>query len=204
MEKTGGSADVELTDEEIDTLVVIADPRRGRGRTVVRHNGYWSYVGVTTDAEGTPEWYVMPATVRRLEALGFLRQVTGGSAITNAARAVVTARRAAIAAATEMAASLLPPEQKARRDGYPALRGICHVWIKNVRLLGHVAPPGVGIAAGTIGDMEVLELSHDGRVINARFHPSGVGHGYGLVVVPSWEYVMEPSIAEFLSKPVSP
>lgn len=71
----------------------------------------------------------------------------------------------------------------------PALIGIVHLWLRNVRLLGYGARPNEYIAPGTVGDMEVIETSVDARVIHARFHPRGAGRGYGLVTWPEWEYV---------------
>lgn len=74
--------------------------------------------------------------------------------------------------------------------GQPSLIGICHVWIRRVRLTGYGATPNEYIPPGTVGDMEVTETSTDGRVIHARFHPADEQYvGYGLVTWPKWEYV---------------
>lgn len=75
---------------------------------------------------------------------------------------------------------------RVRRALQPSLIGICHVWIRDVTILGYGASPNRFIASGTTGDMEVIETSVDGRVVQARFHPGGEGNGYGLVVWPLW------------------
>lgn len=75
------------------------------------------------------------------------------------------------------------------KDRRPSLIGICHVWLKNVRIIGYNAKANEHIPSGTSGDMEVLETDVDGRVIRANFHPGGAGSGYGAVLLPEWEYV---------------
>ena len=81
-------------------------------------------------------------------------------------------------------------EPKTRRQ--PSLIGICHVWIRNVKILGYGATPNEFIPPGSVGDMEVQETSTDGRVIHACFHMTGEGHGrgYGSVMWPEWEYLI--------------
>lgn len=78
-----------------------------------------------------------------------------------------------------------------KQDRRPSLIGICHVWIKNVRIVGYAATPNKHIPVGTLGDMEVSETGIDGRVIHANFHPTGISPpGYGAVLLPEWEYVV--------------
>lgn len=69
------------------------------------------------------------------------------------------------------------------------IRGIVHVWVRNVRIVGYGARPNEYMPPGTVGDLEVTEVGIDGQVINALFHPGGEGRGYGLVMLPHWEYV---------------
>lgn len=108
----------------------------------------------------------------------------GGEAIYAADR-IELARRL-----TALSGAMIAPTSTADHDHQPSLIGICHVWIKNVRILGYGARPNEYIRPGTIGDMEVIETSVDGRVINARFHPKG-SNGFGLVVWPKWEHCPE-------------
>ena len=88
----------------------------------------------------------------------------------------------------------------AMHERSPSLLGICHVWLRNVRILGGHGVPNDSIPVGTVGDLEVQEIGTDGRIINANFHPGGVGHGFGSVIRPEWEhtaFVMDrPSVAE--------
>lgn len=72
----------------------------------------------------------------------------------------------------------------------PSLIGICNVWLKNVRLLGYVGRENPYIPAGTVGDMNVTEMSANGHVIHARFYRAGE-RGFGSVVLPKWEYLQE-------------
>src|SRR5271154_2234998 len=80
----------------------------------------------------------------------------------------------------------------------PSLIGICHVWIRNVRILDGFGVPNDSIPAGTVGDLEVHEIGTDGRVIHANFHPGGAGRGFGSVTRPSWAHAAfadPPSVA---------
>lgn len=67
-----------------------------------------------------------------------------------------------------------------------SLIGIVHFWVRSVML---VETANEFMPADTVGDMEVLEIGRDGRVINARFHPGGEGNGYGLVINPRWRHL---------------
>ena len=69
------------------------------------------------------------------------------------------------------------------------IRGIVHVWVRNVRIVGYVGQPNKFMPPGTVGDLEVTEVGIDGSVIFALFHPGGEGRGYGQVIRPRWEYV---------------
>jgi len=68
----------------------------------------------------------------------------------------------------------------------PSLIGICHVWIKNVKLLD--GGSNKTFEPGTIGTLEVTEIGTDGQVINANFYPAG-SKGFGSCIAPTWEYV---------------
>lgn len=60
-------------------------------------------------------------------------------------------------------------------------------WIRQVRIVGYAATPNENIPPGTRGDLEVLEVSLDGRVMQARFHVAKEGYGSGLVTWPLFE-----------------
>ena len=68
----------------------------------------------------------------------------------------------------------------------PKLIGIVHLWIRNVRIIGYRHNANKYIPVGSVGDLEVLEVSVDGEVLKACFHSGG---GYGLVIWPNWEHV---------------
>lgn len=84
--------------------------------------------------------------------------------------------------------------------------GICHLWIRGVRLAGYGhggnTRPNASIPAGTEGDVEVLEGSTDRHIINARFYPKRdpagnrlAGGGFGLVVWPRLEPIKKKETA---------
>lgn len=83
-----------------------------------------------------------------------------------------------------------------KHEDQPKLIGVCHIWIRNVTLLGYGAYPNKYIPPGTTGDMEVIEISVDGRVLQARFHPGGEGKSNGLVVWPKWKYRSSTMVAK--------
>jgi hypothetical protein len=61
--------------------------------------------------------------------------------------------------------------------------GICSFWITNVRL---TKDGNQYIPAGTVGDLNVVEVSTDRKIIEAKFYPEGDG-GFGMVVMPEYE-----------------
>jgi hypothetical protein len=64
-------------------------------------------------------------------------------------------------------------------------KGVCNFWLLNVRL---TADGNQFIKAGTTGDMNVIECSHDRRVLKALFHPTG-SPGFGEVTWPQYEKI---------------
>lgn len=75
--------------------------------------------------------------------------------------------------------------------------GICHIWIRGVRITGYRGTPNEFIPPGTEGDIEVLEGSIKHDVINARFYPKRdpqgkrLDTGFGQVLNPLFEPIQE-------------
>lgn len=61
--------------------------------------------------------------------------------------------------------------------------GTCSFWILDVRL---TEAPNEFVAAGTVGDLNVIEVSTDRQVLYAKFYPAGKT-GFGLVMWPKFE-----------------
>lgn len=61
--------------------------------------------------------------------------------------------------------------------------GSCSFWILNVRL---TEAPNEFVAAGTVGDLNVIEVSTDRKVLQAKFYPAGK-NGFGLVMWPQFK-----------------
>jgi hypothetical protein len=77
----------------------------------------------------------------------------------------------------------------------PILVGVVDLWLKNVRWLGDATHgPSTSFAPGTIGNMHVLEIDADGRVVHATFYPKD-SNGFGSTLRPSWEHVSEDGSA---------
>lgn len=67
-------------------------------------------------------------------------------------------------------------------------------WIRGVRL---TKTPNDYLPAGTVGDMEVLEVAVDGEPLNVRFHVGGEGNGFSVVRYPRFEPAPDLVVATF-------
>lgn len=63
--------------------------------------------------------------------------------------------------------------------------GIANFWIRNVRL---TKKGNEYIPANTIGDLNVIEVSTDHRVLQANFYPRNY-KGFGLVIWPEFSII---------------
>jgi hypothetical protein len=72
--------------------------------------------------------------------------------------------------------------------------GICSFWILNARL---TEAPNEFVAAGTVGDLNVIEVSTDRKVLYAKFYPASRA-GFGLVMWPKFERLGKDLVREII------